>query len=80
VPKPPAPKKPVASALAAAAAVIPTAPILTPVQIAMQEASKVDLKDAGKHFDGSCLPLDIYKKIKTASCKMNFSHLLDNFD
>jgi len=48
----------VASALAAAAAVIPTKPILTPVQIAMIEAKKVDKIEAGKYFNGKCLPDD----------------------
>lgn len=80
VPKPPAPKKPDSSALAAAAAVIPTTPPITPLQFAMDEAAKINIKDAGVHFNGECLPSKNVKEIKSVSCKMNFSNLFDIFD
>jgi len=46
----------------------------------MDEAAKINIKDAGVHFNGECLPSKSVKEIKSVSCKMNFSNLFDIFD
>lgn len=81
VPKPPAPPKPQKSALAnAAAAVAAPEPDKTPLQLYNEAAGKIDLKLAGKHFNGKCLEKDDNENIKSVSCNAKFIALLDHFD
>lgn len=57
VPKPPAPpKKPSSSALAnAAGSVSAPDPEVNPITSMVEAASKTDIKEAGKAFNGNCL-------------------------
>lgn len=81
VPKPPAPPKPSSSALAnAASAVAAPPPDKTPIQLAAADALKIDIKEAGKKFNGSCLAKEDLKEIKSISCNAKFMNVLSNFD
>lgn len=81
VPKPPAPPKPSSSALAnAAAAVAAPPPDKTPIQEMNETVGKVNLKQAGKFFNGSCLPKEDFANIKAVSCNAKFMNILNLFD
>lgn len=81
VPKPPAPPKPSSSALAnAAAKVTPPPKDKTPIQLATDAANKIDIKEAGISFDGTCLGKDEYKEIKSISCNAKFMDVLSHYD
>lgn len=81
VPKPPAPPKPSSSALAnAAAAVAAPPPDKTPIQEANEFASKVDVKAAGKFFNGMCLQKEDFETIKAVSCNAKFMNIFNYFD
>jgi len=81
VPKPPAPPKPSSSALAnAAAAVAAPPPSKTPVQELNEAVGKIDVKNAGKFFNGSCLFKEDYESIKSISCNAKFNNILNYFD
>lgn len=78
VPKPPSPPKPSGSALAnAAAAVSAPAPDKTPVQQKNEAALAINLKEAGKHFNGMCLEKDDLESIKSVSCNAKFLSILN---
>lgn len=81
IPKPPAPKKPSSSALANASADVKSPPAdPAPADKMMKDVEKIDIEEAGKHFDGNCLDKKQLKEIEEIGCKARFMDILQNFD